>query len=265
MGSVITTITDGYTIIIPNFITGLLRDPDPHENWATIISSVGTALFSTHVLADGATTGLYTRYCSCNIGFDLRDYSLLNVASATLSLKLSEAYGSNDWATEAQGGLALVGQRESIRGVNAAVGDATEIYDSAVNTGDLANRVNYSDLVAHTYITFTFNATGLAYLNSLSTKTYNPGYAYFGIVFGGVVDEVAPAWYYGNRVVRFTDGIVFPPTLTLTFTDGDAVGQINIGDSWKPIVSAQINQSGVGWNYVSDINLNIADTWKDVA
>lgn len=265
MGSVVKTFTDGYTTIIPDFITGLLRDPDPHESWATIISSVGTEITSTHVLADGATAGLYTRYSSCNVGFDLRDYSLLNVASATLAFRLSSASGGNDWATEAQGGLALVGQRESTRGVNATVGDATEIYYSAVNTGDLANRINYSDLVAGTYITFTFNGTGLAYLNSLSTKTYNPGYAYLGVVFGGVVDAVAPTWNSGNRIVRFTNGVVFPPTLSLTFTDGDASAQINVGDAWYPIVGAQINQSGVGWNYVSDIDLNIADAWKDRA
>jgi len=262
MGSVVKTVT-GYNGIIPDFCVGLFRDPAPDESWATIISSVGTELSSIHVLADGSTSGLYTRYISCDIGFNLQDYSLLNVASATLAFRIASLSGTNDWATEAQGGLALVGQRESTRGVNAAVSDATEIHYSAINTGDIANRINYSDLVDGTWITFTFNAAGIAYLNTLSTKTYNPGYAYFGVVFGGVVDGVTPAWNSASRSVRFTDGIVFPPTLTLNFTEGNAVGQINIGDSWKPIVGAQINQTGLAWSYVSDLNLNISDVWRD--
>ena len=46
------------------------------------------------------------------------------------------------------------------------------------------------------------------------------------------------------------------------YVTGYQLGQINIGDAWKDIVSIDINIGDV-WKRLCDLNLNVGDDWKE--
>ena len=71
---------------------------------------------------------------------------------------------------------------------------------------EYATRIPSTSIVTGNTVTFTFNATGLAYLNSVKNKANLPGYALFGIVWGGQVDNITPAWQKVCKLMLETHG-----------------------------------------------------------
>lgn len=240
------------------------------ESWASIISSAGTSIGGSY----GGEVKLYFRdgffiYNSwLDIVFNLQEFAMLpEITAASLSIRryTTEETDGNVFPTDNAAGIALVGQRETVRGVGASVANYAEIYQG-VSSGELANRIPWSTLLAgpsNETFTFTLNAAGLAYLNSVHSKSDLPGYAIFGVVQGGVVDGAAPTapgpYEYGWQAQISNASFV---TISLTYSSGDTI-RINVGDTWKDVCGIYLNQTGAAWQAVTDLNLNVADTWKD--
>ena len=103
------------------------------------------------------------------------------------------------------------------------------------------------------------NATGLAYLNSVKNKTYNPHYAYLSMIFGGQSDNVAPT----NSTLSGTSiSFDFDATTTVTLMFTTPV-QINVGGTWKEVTGIEQSISNA-WKDVQSVKLNIGDSWKTV-
>ena len=137
--------------------------------------------------------------------------------------------------------------------------DYKEINEGFGVHGDFSDRKLFSTLTAAGNFTWIMNATGLAYLNTVKNKTYNPGYAFLSMIFGGQSSGVAPT----NAVLNNQDvSFDFDTTtvITLTFT---APVTINVGDTWKEVTGIQQSISN-NWKYVQSIKLNIGDTWRTV-
>lgn len=82
--------------------------------------------------------------------------------------------------------------------------------------------------------------------------------------FGGLIDELG-VWSRMLTGVEIAALYNSGSGLSYPFGEG-AAGlnlKINIGDTWKEVVSAKIN-IGDTWKEVSAIKINIGDTWKEV-
>ena len=244
---------------------------DPGEAWATLrdgANTYGALNRSGGPLIDtGTTIGNIKSNSAINIGINLTDYDLVTFTGATLEWECENSVTSTTlFATDAANGIALVGQRESVRGQNLNVTDYTEIMNAAVAGTEYATRIPWSGLpgAGGGTETWTFNANGVAYLNSVHNKAYNAGYAYLGLCWGGIVDGLTPLSDGVNRTQR-----VDPKdnnndmTLTLTYTHSAQPVQINIGDYLRVATGAKINISNA-WKEVVEIKINIGDAWKDV-
>jgi hypothetical protein len=252
------------------------------ESWAAAVNNAGTGtlgtfsgevsfFFNTRDGSPPATPpdGVWEIFRT-DLVYDLRHLGLLpQISSATITFWTN---GNSDtdgnlWPTDNAGGIALFGQRDSVRGTGKSAANHYEIYYwSASNPGvELANRIPWSNLTytgSNFQRTFTLNSTGLAYLNSVWSNTYNPGWLFLGIDFGGVVDGVNPTLPSGEWGWQKAIRTLTQPVLTLNWDSGDSM-RINIGDSWKDVVGIQINRDGANWDQVLDLDINIADSWKD--
>lgn len=82
-------------------------------------------------------------------------------------------------------------------------------------------------------------------------------------LFRGDMAGVAPIINSNNycyHTVNSQDAPSGHPVLTVTYTYPI---EINVGDSWKDVVSMKINV-GDAWKEISDFDINISDVWKTV-
>ena len=209
-------------------------------------------------IADENTTIEFT-----DIVFDMSLLGLVTITAARFYFTTGYVLHSGLWGTPLYDNLALVSQLETTRS-NAPDGDNyLAIYDGAINGTEYGNnRLSLSGMSAATAYSFTLNAAGVAYLNTILTKANLQKYAIFGITMGGVVDGVnpEPLTYGSYNDVSLSDDMYFE--LDYTTASGCAV---NIADVWKDIVGAQINTTGAAWKAVSDIQTNVGEDWKDRA
>ena len=233
-------------------------------SWSTLISSAGTHSSGGGEVNFNWYTGTFNAHrvtCMC---WDLTDLNFLTFTSAQIGFSsVGNGFAPvNQFSTDSAGGAALVSVNEnyatligSASNYNAVYrGRTTEYGTSRILHSAIPNnynRYNYS---------YTLNASGLSYLNSVKSKSLNKGYAFFGIILGGVVDGIAPS-ASSNHVTLQSIGSM---KLTLNYTTGTTGMQINVGDSWKDVAGASINV-GDEWKPVSDIDINISDTWKNKA
>ena len=225
--------------------------------------STFTSATSTRVSANVNIAGENASIEFTDIVFDMSLLGLVTITDARFYFKTGYSIHSGLWGTPLYDNLALVSQRETVRSSAPDGTNYLEIYDGAINGTEYGNnRLSISGLAAATEYSFTLNAAGVAYLNTVLTKANIQKYAIFGITMGGVVDGVnpEPLTYGSYNDVSLSDDMYFQ--LDYTATSGCAV---NIADVWKDIVGAQINTTGAAWKAVSDIQTNVGDDWKDRA
>lgn len=201
-----------------------------------------------------ATPGEWSRMSRIQVALDLTSYSSYTWTAATLEFTPSTVTNQSPWGSSNRDSVALCGQRETIRGQNTSAQDYYEIYYGS-NTREFASRLPISGMSVGVKSTFTFNAAGIAYLNSVSSKPNFPGIAYFGMLFGGNVDSATPTWKSGFlATVRMDTTVV----VNLTYASDY---KINVGNTWKDVTEVKVNV-GDSWKDVSEINLNVGDNWK---
>lgn len=229
-------------------------------SWAAIISGAGTNSSGGGEVNYNAFGGNFTTHrvtCMC---WDLRDLKFVTFTSASISFSsVGNGFApTNRFSTDAAGGAALVSVNENYATLNGSASNYNAVYRG--------RGTEYSSRILHSSIpnnynrynySYTLNASGLSYLNSVQTKSNFKGYAFFGIVLGGIVDNVTPTAF--NHVTLQS---ISAMKLTLNFTDGSTGMQINVGDDWKDATGGFINV-GDDWKPISDINLNVSDTWKN--
>jgi len=253
----------------PSYTTSMWRQPDypDYETWNVALTSPGehiTGAASISFNHPNVATQTYSALRHGNLGYDLRDLGFINsFTSAYLYLRVRNRTSTNFFSTDAAGGAALVGQNEASRGgVDKSINDYLAIYQARGT--EFSTRIPWSSITETDihYQTMNFNASGMSYLNSVFTKPYFKGYAYFGLIFGGIVDGVSPTvpTTYSCYQTAFE---VLNADLVLNWS-GNTGHYINIGDSWKEVAGGLIN-IGDEWKGIDDIDLNVGDVWKNKA
>jgi len=110
---------------------------------------------------------------------------------------------------------------------------------------------------------YTLNAAGLSYLNSVHTKPNYKGLAFMGVMLNGII-TAAPAPTIpgsGSGTHAFFQS-TYNSVLTMNVTISSA-HYINIGDSWKQVAGGLINV-GDEWKSLNDLDLNVGDVWKNI-
>lgn len=255
----------------PSYWTSLARSV-VGSTWAGIRDGAGTGGGSQSagpLLGTGSTAGRYTILYNWDFVFDMSDYLMLGITSATLSMAVKNSVTSTTlWATDAGNGIAICGQRETTRGTSIAVSNYQEVHAGAVAGTEYCTRVPWSSLPGAGGGTqvWTFNAAGLAYLNSVNSKTYNKGYCFLGGVWGGIVDGLTPTSDGVNRVQR-VDPLTFGGTTQATLSLGYSTSAPKVGTalagSTRTILGSQISISNT-WRTIIGAQINIGDTWRTI-
>ena len=162
--------------------------------------------------------------------------------------------------------MVLVAMDESI--VPVAFQDEFSTHDYTAISGSL---VELSDRIyipsAGSSPVWTFNAAGIAYLNTVRTKTNFPDIARFGMAFvldvldndPTLTDDEAEVICVFKRQEDVTTSQ--RPTFNMTYTPSVL---LNVGDVWKDVTDIQINV-GDTWKSIADaddIQINVGDDWK---
>lgn len=262
MGQIIITPSIGYSGNPPwIYSVGRSNWPSSTMLWSDLNTGVGTYSFPSQawVIIDsrGSTyTNEYIQQARTEIALDLTNYGLVTFTSGYIDITPEGSiFNSAMWGNPTQDSLALCSQRETLRSKAASVSDYYEILYGAVLGSEFANRLSLASLTTDVSSRFTLNATAISYLNTVSSKSNLGGYAFFGILFGGVADNVAPTWTSGDMQVQLKN-----VTIVLNYTSTGSY--INVGDVWKEITGGYINV-GNSWKSISEIDLNIGDTWKN--
>jgi len=242
----------------PPFLNTPYRQAPPPYSYSNMAYQIATANYTPGYLnlQAGASSNQWIRMSRVNIALDLSAYSGLTWTSATLEFTPSTLINQNVWGSSNRDSVALCGQRETIRGQNTSAQDYYEIYYGS-NTREFASRLPISGMSVGVKSTFTFNAAGIAYLNSVSSKPNFPGIAYLGMLFGGNVDSATPTWKSGTwmATVRMDTTVVFTLNYASTY-------KVNVGNTWRDASEVKINV-GDSWKTVSGISVNVGDSWKD--
>jgi len=252
---------------------GYVRDPGrliANQTYAQIFTGAGTTgnFGNPAVFLRGEDTNpYYERSMFIDIVVDLRAYSFVTFTSASITMQASNiSMDETAWGTDLRNGIALVSQRETVRDHTVNAINYHEIYEGAVNGTEYASRIGQAACIAAGNVTgnvtFTLNAAGISYLNSVKSKANLTGFALFGVVFGGQADNVTPTYLGVNNIHMFyTRNVRY---MTLNYTTGTTGMQINVGDAWKDATGGLINV-GDEWKGIDDIDLNVGDAWKNKA
>jgi len=249
---------------VPSYTAQVARNNVGLETRTQMFSGKGAYTGSTQVKlsANNSNPGYYERGEYGDFVFDLRAFKFVTFTAASMTFTSSSPSSYNFWpGNDNAGGMALVGQRETVRSETKSASNYQEIYQGAITPGlEYANRLPKSSFGSGNNMTFTYNAAGISYLNTVKSKSNLRGYALFGWVLGGIVDNVAPTWAAGSHYVRPWG--IYPIDINLTFNVSSA-HYINIGDSWKQVTGGLLNV-GDEWKMLDDIDINVGDVWKNV-
>jgi hypothetical protein len=239
-------------------------------SWASIATGTGDGLVTSHVgcqlITHAFTSNIWTFLAHTALSFNLSEELPLSkwqtITAATIKLKAAgkDIGGVQPWPNDRGMGVGIVTLDESVK-TSSAMGNADfqAIYQGG--RGEVSNILGYSTFNAGVVATWTLNAAGLAYLNYVWHKSLYKPIAYFGLMFGGEIDDLTPSW--GNSADSYVlfDGAqdTSKPTLNITYSPNT---RINVGDSWKPIKEIYIN-IGDSWKVVDQLKTNIGDVWKD--
>lgn len=245
--------------------------PSPgYVSWSSITTGAGTgngyeSLTSQPHLYISGYNNLFSHVKYPTIALDLRGYRMVKFTAASVTLRI---YDHTDidpsllfWEdASTYDDVVISGMDERFKYDHFS----TDLDHTAVGygfgvLGDYSNRIALNSLTDGLSQTWTINAAGLAYLNTVHDKTVYDGYAYLSVLFGGMSSGVTPT-YSGSRTQRVNFDFAADTSISLTF---DAPIQINVGDVWKEVVGVYINQTGSTWAYASDVNINVGDVWKD--
>lgn len=202
---------------------------------------------------------------------DLRDYAMLTFTNVDFNFSFlgMNLTGSHHkfWTNDAAAGIGLVTQLDDGDGRNltSALTDYEFEMQGAYDAGvtELAPRLPYSTMpTGYGAYTWTLNADGLAYLNGSSLRTIHPGYMFFTIAYGGIIDGVTPDLWATDSEMRVDVGIL---EVNMTYAGGSQPIQINVSDAWKDVTRVYINTTGASWKEVSAPQINVGDAWKDAA
>jgi hypothetical protein len=241
------------------------------ETYAQITAGVGThsgfASLPTqpHVYLIKSNGDQYSHSKLGLISLDLRELAMVSFTAASITARINDVnYTAGDamWqGVSDYDSVVVSGTNEDVIGVNWSQSvNYREICQGFGVIGDYSNRIGMGSFTAGVNSTWTLDASGLAYLNSVANKTYNPGYAFLSLVFGGQSSGVAPTVTNARRQDISLDWAT-AGYVSLTFTSNI---KINVGDVWKDVVSIEVNRTGTTWDYVVDLDLNVGDVWKDM-
>ena len=245
----------------PNYWRAAQRSRPSGEAWTTMRANHATEFNDTAIVSFrfSSNSPLWLTIKRVDAVWDLRPYILSQITAASISFGVQSIFGYPPFATDTQRGLALFSQLESGRNsVNHTSSNFYAIYNHSKfgNTYKMATTIPYSTVIAGGggTKTFTFNATGLAYLNSVPTKPTFPGYAIFGIAHDG--EAIAtPTWTNGASSTLHIYG---SPTLSLTMNNKL---RINISNNWREAYVMKINVGNV-WRDASELGINISNAWR---
>lgn len=233
----------------------------PNVSYISIINGGGNLTASPSVYLDGhnTSTGLYVLCHYLDMVWDFRSLRFANFTAATVHLTISNWYPGNNYPSDAAGGFALVGQDDATRvSQHSNHSNFRRIYNgSQFSNPEFAPRINYSAIGGSgSTLNYTLNSYGLAYLNSVATKSALTGYCCLGLIFGGIVDGTAHNWVSGtnHQGAYFNAG-----SIDLIF---ESKVKVNVGNVWKDVTEVEVNV-GDSWKTVADLKTNIGDSWKD--
>lgn len=177
-----------------------------HVPYSTIIASDADGSAAGGGAGIGFSGGLcYSCTYTCMV-WDLRSFSNLNIVSVGLKFR-HRGHGSypfNQFPSDAAGGYALVPLDENYASIDflgtggqqGLEQNYNAVYRGALTGVEFMDRVPHSAIPDdHDYHDFSYvlNSAGINYLNSVESKPNFPGYAFFGIITGGIVDGVSPS------------------------------------------------------------------------
>jgi hypothetical protein len=182
--------------------------------------------------------------------------------AATFHMHIKDFFNDTD-LSNADRSIVLVAMDESLK-------ESPDMRDGDYS----ALLANFTELSDRKYIadtgnswTWTFNAPGLAYLNTVRHKSNYPKQVNFGLALVADVLDNDPT--PTNRDDRLT--YIFysqedqgsGPEFSMTY---DTSIRINIGDAWKSVEEVKVNV-GDAWKDVTDmddIQIQVGDDWKDL-
>lgn len=232
--------------------------------WGTLRAANGSVMGSSTprcaINSLTSPTGQFQYVQRASLGFDLSSLptKYYNVTSASIyawtSIDVNEVY------SDTNAGIIPVLLDESVK--VAATAAYTDYQAILAGSGTaIASGINHSSLTNGGYTQFSLNASGLAYLSTVLSKSTFPGYAFMGFMFVGDVNNVTPTWGSSGADVNANIGDTGGFQTYLTF-EYDEMVKINIGDAWKVVDEIQINVGNV-WKDVDELNINIGDVWKE--
>jgi len=191
------------------------EDPD-YQPYSTLIAAAGNAGWGAGGVSFGGRDGLCYSVTTATIVWDFRGFEDVTITSGTFELfhRGHGSYPTNLFPTDAAGGYGIVPLDENYAAIQYIVDDNTREnyhagYLGALTGVEFIDRVLHSDVPDdHDYHKFTYTLTSaaIAYLNTVKNKPNFPGYAFFGITLGGIIDGVLPT--VGNVSTPGTGGFV---------------------------------------------------------
>lgn len=249
------------------------------ETWSTLLNGAGTSgSGSFGGVASIWNTEAYTSYGYFNglygtdLVIDYRDYMHLNVTAAYFEIVCVANLATPlvyPWTTDTLNGFSWTLQDETTRGINWQAGTTwQECIDGAVGGTQITTLVPFSSLpTSYTATQWHFNSAGLAYLNSIRSKTYNPGYLFATGQWGGVIYNVEPLFPYPpSKLATSMHLYVQDPkqiNLVLTYSGSNPTIGVPIGSTQKAVSGMKVNISNV-WKDVVESKVQVGGAWKDV-
>jgi hypothetical protein len=239
------------------------------ESWATKIAGAGVAtltnLASVYVGPNATVADEWELLTLADIVIDMTGHTLLTITNAKLWAYCSQRLWRNDpWALAANNKFVVCEQMEDVRGLDIATVNYAEIIQGANQPMSMYSDTTY-DMdgdYEDTWMSWDFNATGLAYLNGIGTKANMKTTAFFSIVPYGIVAGHAPAWSagVGSKNTIWWDSV----WLSLYYDNTAPPMQIvATPNAYKSIASGQINVGGV-WKDIVGVQVSVDETWETV-
>jgi len=260
--------------INPSYASTVNRyySPGAGANLSNIMHGAGNSMSSggsgvaLSCYRDSGNTGNFYNAGRIDIILDLRDYMMLfPISSAIMYGRVgSLPYGVDSFRNiyTNPDNVALVRSRETYSGASlpSHANHYYEIYYGGFSFGAMsATRHLFQNHVTGTWMAWTLNSAGLAYLNSVPTKSTYPGYAWFGLMFGNDIDGEGGLPWNNNMIREVQYDYIL---LRMTYNSTSPATRIKVGGAWHIVRSVQVKQNGV-WKYVNTVDVKVG-TWKDV-
>jgi hypothetical protein len=200
----------------------------------------------------------------CYISGKIPSTTLWRITDFKVVIDLDSKSNSGGMWSDANAGIGIFNASEaSLNGFLPPGGDR---YTAAGGWLAYSNLIPYSTINAAGYNVFTFNSTGLSYLNQVYSKAWYQGTAFFSFCLVGDAQYYVPTYVYPGTIYTFG----YTPANSYYQLTIERPVVANIGNVWRDIEEVKVN-IGDTWRTVSPgtdhrdqpIDMNIGDTWKD--